>query len=199
VTGRDRLLAPPLPAPAVIDPDTSEPDGEPGAPETDDPQSALIDYDEVDLKQLSLYEQADRVFALTAFYHQWEPALMPFTAAVWASFVEPKAPKVAWMAKTLGLSGNDKLALRKILEAYLQTTDAAIGAVDDHESAYDLITERSAWIADLYAYFARLDAIIEAHAQRWARLLNGEPMDPPPPAPVHTAEIIRGPWLRLQD
>lgn len=199
LTGRERLLAPPRPASAVIDSRHPEPDAEGESPETEEPGSAPIDDDEVDLKHLSLYEQADRVFALTAFYHQWEPALMPFTAAVWESVVEPKAPKIAWMAKTLGIGGSDKLALRKILDAYLQTTDAAIAAVDDGESSHDIITETSAWLADLATHAARLDAVIEAHAQRWARLLNGEPMDPPPPATLHTADIIQGPWLRRHD
>jgi hypothetical protein len=102
------------------------------------------------------------------------------------------------MAKTLGISGSDKLALRKVLDAYLQTTVAEIAAVDDFQSAHCVISQQSAFLADIEAYFVGLAAIVEFHAQRWARLLNGEPMDPPPVS-VHTADVIQGPWLRRRE
>ena len=160
-----------------------------------EPDEVVIDLDEFDLKGASLYEQAERVLALTAFYQQWEEALMPFTANVWDSLVEPKAPKVAYMAKTLSIGGSDKLALRKVLNAFLQTVDAAMAAAEDFHSEHNIVTEMSAYLADIREYFGRLDAIVDHHANRWARLLNGEPMDLEPHTPP-TADIIQGPWLR---
>lgn len=40
----------------------------------------------------------------------------------------------------------------------------------------------------------RIAAIIDQQAERWARLLNVEPMDPLPDVP-QSAAVIHGPWL----
>jgi hypothetical protein len=158
-----------------------------------DPDDGIIHDDRIDLRQMSLYEQSDRVLALTAFYHQREPALMPFTAAVWDSLLEPKAPKVAFMAKTLGIGGSDRLALRKVLEAYLEATDAAIAALDDPLADSARETKTSVGLDVIKDHFERIGAVINAQAERWGRLINGEAMDQETAPPA--AEVIRGPWL----
>lgn len=201
---RNKLLEPRVKTgidtlPAALSRDPEIPPPSPVVEEQSDPpsDSVAIDYDEIDLKQVSLYEQAQRVQALIAFYHQWEAALMPFTATVWDSLTEPKAPKVAFMAKAVGLKGSDKLALRKVLDTYLKETDAMMAAIDDFETEYDILEQKDEYWEAACRYFQHLDEIIEGNAQRWGRLLNGEPMDPPPEETVHLAEVIRGPWLRL--
>ncbi|MCF7994982.1 MAG: ADP-ribosylglycohydrolase family protein [Chromatiaceae bacterium] len=152
--------------------------------------AAVIDYDEVDLSQSSFFEQAERILALTAFYHQHEAALMPLTARVWDSLLEPKAPKVAFMAETLGIEGSDKIALRKVLMTYLRSTDLLIAALDDPLTD----TAPDADLVAMEAYFERIGAIIEQQSERWARLLNVEPMDPLPEA-AESAAVLHGPWV----
>ncbi|WP_295409042.1 ADP-ribosylglycohydrolase family protein [uncultured Thiocystis sp.] len=191
-----QMPAPPLPTAVSLASSMPQSPPVPEAPADPESNVEAIDYDEIDLKQVSLYEQAQRVQALIAFYHQWEAALMPFTATVWDSLTEPKAQKVDFMATTLGIKGNDKLALRKVLETYLKETDAAIAAVADIDTEYDILEQQDAYWEEVCRYFRHLDAMIESNAQRWAHLLNGEPMDPPP-EPAQTAQVIRGPWLRL--
>jgi hypothetical protein len=149
--------------------------------------------DAFDLGHCSLYEHADRVQALTAFYHRKDAALMTFTARVWDSLLEPKGPKVALMAETLGIEGHDRLALRKVLAAYLRTMDERIAALDGPlsqvgDSALPIDN------AALRHPTERIAAIIDQQTERWARLLNVEPMDPLPDVPRNAA-VIHGPWL----
>lgn len=161
--------------------------------EDSDSGELLIDYDEFDLGHCSLYDQSDRQFALTAFYHQREAALMPFTARIWDSLLEPKEPKVAFMAEALGIGGGDRLALRKVLEAYLQTTDATLAAIDEQLPDPDLQPSASADLDTLNGDDERISAIVEQQTERWARLLNAEIMDPSSEM-LQTAEVIHGPW-----
>ncbi|MBK1620175.1 hypothetical protein CKO42_17355 [Lamprobacter modestohalophilus] len=162
----------------------------------DSPSGTLPSDDAFDLGHCSLYEHAERVQALTAFYHRKDAALMTFTARVWDSLLEPKGPKVAFMAETLGIEGHDRLALRKVLAAYLRTTDERIAALDDplseaSESAEPIDN------AALRHPTEHIAAIIDQQTERWARLLNVEPMDPLPDVPQRAA-VIHGPWIEAR-
>lgn len=149
-------------------------------------EPSAIDFDAIDLRRLSLYEESDRIRALTAFYHQGDAALMPFTTTVWDSLLEPKTPKVAQMAQAVGIAGSDRLALRKMLAAYLEQTQAAIDAV-----GYPRTHQGRHTRSEPDASLNEIDAVLETHARRWARLLNGEPMAPEGTLP-EAAQVIKG-------
>lgn len=164
-------------------------DPEPPAPATEG-----IDCDTVDLRSFDLSSDHERVLALVCFYHQWEDALIPFTAHVWDSLTEPRAAKVGAMAQVLGITGTGKAALRKVLDCYLQTTDAAVAATHDPTDEFDMAKGLETLMELATEYFEVLDNIVEQYARRWSRLINGEPMVPEVPP---TGEVIEGPWLDL--
>jgi hypothetical protein len=193
-----RLLAPPLPVREQVHPRESLPP--PPTPAADDDTQEdddSVDYRDMDLHLLDLSEDSDRQVALIAFYHQWEPALVLFTAKVWDSLTEPRAPKIAAMAKTLGIAGADKLALSKILRRYLQDTEAALEAADQDGPKSDEELSIEAALDALADRMQQLNYTLITQAVRWSRLLNGEPMDPDlATAPTPSATVIDGPWLR---
>lgn len=185
-----RMLAPPL----VIPP----PEGTPSDPEASHTPPSVdegIDWENVDLRDFDLSEAAGREAALIGFYHQWEGALLPFTAKVWDSLTDPKEVKVGQMAQVLGLGGTGKATLHAILACYLKTTDAILASIEDASDSLDFHADPKAWGEALGHWFQEADRVLTLEAARWARLLNGEPMDPVADAPP-LAKVLPGPWLK---
>lgn len=115
---------------------------------------------------------------------------MPFTAKVWESLTDSKSAKVREMANVLGIPGSGKLALRHILALYLKSADDAVAASDPPESSS---TGKADLVQSLMDLVIRMDAALDRQAQRWSRLLNGEPMDPEPTI-KSLAKVVPGPW-----
>ncbi|MBP6582244.1 MAG: ADP-ribosylglycohydrolase family protein [Chromatiaceae bacterium] len=186
-SGQQRMPAPPL------GPDTDFPVLLEDECEVDPALGGGIDPEEVDLRTYDLSEDHGRVQALVCFYHQMGKSLIPFTAQVWDALTEPRNAKVVDMAEELGTGGTGKVALRKLLECYLQTTDAAVAQAEYPIEGIDGETDPVGWQQAHAKWHDNMSAILYQHAKRWSRLLNGEPMDLETSLP---GKVIEGPWLK---
>ncbi len=149
------------------------------------------------LASFDLGDDEQRVEALVAFYHQWEAALLAFTAIVWDQLSKPKAARAEGMAALLGLGGKGKTALRKVLSAYLAQTDRALQSRPMPEIVYDGSGLSPDYHEAIRAHFAWMDKVIASQAERWACVLNGDDPDGDPASRSRrrTGMVIQGPWM----
>jgi hypothetical protein len=134
-------------------------------------------------------DPADRDLALYHLSNRGREWVIPLVAQIADQLAEPVALRCALMAAAIGKTGSGKLALRRVLMAFLAEVDAA-------NRAFPAPTDPpppGAWWDD--PYFEKADAIgkarfalIMAARVKFAAILNGDP--PPVAAPEPKPAIV---------
>lgn len=155
-----------LPAPPAPQPDVSAESAEAAGCEAASFPTPM-DY--------AMSDEAQRVAALVALYHQFEE-LLPFIRHVWERLAEPRADRCTLMGQKVGVGGSGRIALRRVLQRYYDEVEAALQPMEAPELAsYGNTPEGfAAWNAAYRELFARMDGEIDRIAQRYSAVLDGQ-------------------------
>lgn len=143
------------------------------------------------LNAFNLATSDGRFAFLSSLYHDHqEQGLMMAVSHVWSSLGSPKSARCNKMAATLGLPGTGKIALKNVIQAFLQESL--------HKFDFPDLPERSdfgssdEWSAACIQHFESIEESFEKILAKYEAVLDGREPEPDPAS----ARILKGPWAR---